>query len=132
MNLRLYSYIAAALLLIGAGWYLVHLKGKADKEEAAETALAAEKARSAAIAAETAQRIQNAENRSQALAQTLAGKQSEIDALRATIPKQVIRYVRPTGEPAQPAPDCPQPRLDPDFIRVWNSAADASSVHPAH
>lgn len=125
--MRIYAYIAAALLLLGAGWYLVHLKGKADKEEAAETALAAEKARSA----ETAQRIQNAENRSQTLAQTLAGKQSEIDALRATIPKQVIRYVH-NGEPAQPAPDCLQPRLDPDFIRVWNSAADASSVHPAN
>lgn len=129
--MKIYAYIAAAMILGAAAWYFVSIKDKADRMEAAETALAVEKARAAALATQTAQRIANAENRSQALAAKLSANQTALDELRNQIPKQVIRYVH-DGKPAALAPDCALPRLDSEFVRVWNSAADASAVHPTH
>lgn len=130
--MRIYAYIAAALLLASGMFYVGHLKHKADRTDAAEHALADYKGAIAAREAQEAKDRAGDAERRKTLADTLAATSATLDDLRAHIPKQAVRYVPVPGKATTAPDECHQLRLDPEFVQVWNDAADASAVPYPH
>ena len=124
--MKLYAYLAAALILAGAFAYGVHIYKKAERAEAAEKALTDYKGAVAAREKKEADDRKAAEARSKTLATTLDQVSATLDDLRAHPPKASVIREKLPGD------DCPRLRLSDDFVRVWNAAADASAVPFTH
>lgn len=99
-NLRLGLYVAACVALAGLGLWIVSLKHKADRVDAAE-------ARMAQLAADYAQRLRQLESERNAAQEASDSYAEELAALRATrAPPRVVRVCPDTRAhvPAAPGP----------------------------
>lgn len=63
-----------------------------------------------------------AEKEAQALASDLAAIRAKFANLPPVVPKTLIRTVEVPRDPAKET--CPDPRLSPEFIRLWNDAGN--------
>lgn len=99
-NLRLGLYVAACVALAGLGLWIVSLKDKADRVDAAE-------ARMAQLAADYAQRLRQLESERNAAQEASDSYAEELIALRAArAPARVVRVCPDTRAhvPAAPGP----------------------------
>lgn len=123
--MKLYLYIAAALAIIGLMWGAVHVWNKAQRLDAVEAEYKKFQKDTAAHDKAVSQAIANAQGRSQVLAEQLSGTQAELNRLRG-------EHINPVVNREKPATNgkCDDPRISPDWLRIYNEASDASAVHP--
>lgn len=112
--MKLYAYLAAAVLLIGLIGGAVHVVKKANRAEAAEAALAGERSAHKAQLAQV----------EKALAASLVERQKLNDGLKAITerfnkpappPKTLVKIVEVPGA-------CPRVGVSDEFVRLWNES----------
>jgi hypothetical protein len=120
--IRLYIYAAIALAFIGFLAYVGHIKGKADKYDQAKAELSAYKGAVEARDKQAAIDRAEAEKRSEVLSLKLENTKQTLDDLRShPITRVVYREKIVNGV------SCPDPRLGPDVLKLWNDQANTGT-----
>lgn len=120
----IYLRIAAALAVLALLGYGAHIYKKAQRLDQVQAEYTQYRGAVAARDKEAAKARADAESRSARLALTLAGVSKELNELRSNPIKSVVYREKPAKDGV-----CSDPRAGDDFLRVWNAASDASTVH---
>lgn len=129
MSIRLIAIGLAALALAVALFYVHRLQVKAGERDDAVASLAQYQAAVATREKEAAKERAAASKRDEALAITLETANATIEKLRQNPVKSIVYRDKIVD-----GHSCPDPRIGPDWLRVYSEAADAASraVHASN
>ena len=114
--MKLYLYALAALALLGLLAYGAHIKGKADRTDAAEARADAAEAGRAADMREVVKRLDRDAAQRQELVTRLDGIDKRFGEIVIPKPEKLIQTREVPGA-------CPVIGVSSEFVSVWNNAA---------
>ncbi len=115
--MKLYVILAAVALFLGAGVYVVQLQKKANRVDAAETALQAEREARSLEQAKYLSDLKASEEDRKALASGLEAITDRFNSIQIPEPKTLIKTVQVPNEA------CSRTGVSSEFVKLYNQAS---------